>query len=139
MLTALRDKAGDFTIPTLADDHLRQCNPLQVRVRLELFLVDPDKAARLLMIEQILLDSRLDSSLDPANQVLRVELDVPQDLLDRVSLDDGLKSHFTSLIEFDMHSIRVAEQVVEVAQNLLIRTNQKGSGDSTAGHQGRAV
>jgi hypothetical protein len=72
------------------------------------------------VIEPVLADGRLDGCLQPIDEVLPLELHVVKYLADRVPLDDRLQHDLTIGPEVDVYGVRVAEQVVQVAQDFLI-------------------
>ena len=47
--------------------------------------------------------------------------------MNRVSHDDGFENHFVSLTHADVYCIGVAEEVVQITQDLLIRADQESA------------
>ena len=56
---------------------------------------------------------------------LGVELDVVEHFLHRVALDHRVEHDVAVLVEADVHRVRVAEQVVQVAEDLLVGADQE--------------
>ena len=73
-----------------------------------------------------------DAVAELAHEHLGVELDVVEHLANRVALDDRLEHDVARRVEADVHRVRVAEQVVEVAEDLLIRADEEDAQCSTA-------
>ena len=59
------------------------------------------------------------------DQLVGVELHVVQHLAHRVALDDGVEHDVAVLVEADVDGVGVAEQVVQVAEDLLVRAEQE--------------
>ena len=59
------------------------------------------------------------------HQLVGVELHVLQHLADRVALDHLVDRPLAVVVDRDVDGVRVAEQVVQVAEDLLVRADEE--------------
>ena len=97
----------------------------QIRIAVQRFLIELEEPAGFLVAEAVFADGDFDGGLQPRDQVARLELDIVEHFADRVAFDHRLDDHFAARRQIDVHGIRVAEQVVQVAENFLIRSDQE--------------
>ena len=62
----------------------------------------------------------------PRIEFVRIIFHVFEDLIGGIALDDFLDPPAAFVVQPDMHDMGVAEQVVKIAESLLIRADQKG-------------
>ncbi len=96
----------------------------QIGVAGQGFLVKRDRIARLFVVDLSRLDRLFDGVLQILDQFAFVVLDVGEHFVDGVPFDDRLDFHGT-LVQIDVHGMRVTEQVVQIAQDLLVSSDQK--------------
>jgi hypothetical protein len=92
---------------------------------LEVGVAVEQQAARLFEVHAPLADGNFDRVVQLAHEGIGIELHIVQHFADRVALDDRFQYHVPLRTEADMHSVRVAEQVVQVAENLLVRADEE--------------
>ena len=97
----------------------------QVGVALEAVFVEAEHAAGFRVVDAAVADRGFDVGAELRDQRFGVELDVVEHFADRVALDHRVEHDRVVVIQRDVHGVRVAEQVVEVAENLLIRADQE--------------
>ena len=93
----------------------------------EPFLVELEEPPGLFVADAAFTNGELDVVAQLSHERLGVELDVIEHFLDRVPLDHRVEDDVASSVEADVHGVRVAEQVVEVAQDLLVGADQEHS------------
>src|SRR5207248_5803673 len=71
----------------------------------------------------------LHDALPIFQQRLGIELHVIEYLTNRVALHDCVQNDFAGRAQADMHRVGVAEQVVQVAEDFLVRAHQKCAED----------
>src|SRR5215471_3989843 len=96
----------------------------EVGVALEGFLVALHEAARLGHREALLAQRRLDQAAHARDQVFLVVLHVREHLGHRVALDHVVDAVVVA-VDLHVHRVGVAEQVVQVAQDLLVCADQE--------------
>ena len=74
----------------------------------------------------------LDVPAQARQQVVLEVLDVGEHLLDAVAAHDVRQARAPGVVEVDVHDVRVAEQVVQVAQDLLVGADQEEARGSRA-------
>ena len=88
--------------------------------------VEAQEAAGLLVVHAALADGGFDvAAAACASSVSGVELHVVEHLADGVALDDRLEHHLAVVVQADVHGVGVAEQVVQVAEDLLVGADQE--------------
>jgi hypothetical protein len=102
-------------------------SPFQVRVPLQPIVVILQQALALAHRQSALLARGFDVKPHRTLQVGDVILHVLQHFFDGVALDDFVDFPLAVLVDGNVHRVRVAQQVVQVAQNLLVRAEQKNA------------
>ena len=87
--------------------------------------VEAEELAGAFVVDAALADGRLDVGAQLAEQHLGVELDVVEHLADGVALDQRVEPRLAVLVEADVDGVRVAEQVVQVAEDFLVGADQE--------------
>src|SRR5437667_12238506 len=93
---------------------------LEVGVAFEALVVELEEGLAFGEGEALLLAGGFDVEAHGALEVFVVVLDVLEDLLDGVALDDLVNLPLALVVDGQVDRVRVSEQVVQVAQDLLV-------------------
>ena len=96
-----------------------------VRVAFQPRLVEVQQLPRFLERDLARADGALDVLAHAGGQLVGRVLHVVQHLADRVALDDGVEVDLAVLVEADVDRVGVAEEVVQVAEDLLVGAEQE--------------
>ncbi len=72
-------------------------------------------------------DGTLHIFTQAGNQFVAIILHIGEDLANGVSLDDAVEIDGPVFVDGHMHGISVAEEVVEIAENFLVRPQQESA------------
>ena len=97
----------------------------QVRIPLESLLVAFEQASRLFEADVVAPQRAFDDLTHLFDQGSALVLHVGEDVFHGVALDDVIDRVTALVVELDVNGIGVSKQVVEVTQDLLIRTDQE--------------
>ena len=97
----------------------------QVSVAVQSVLIVAEQVAGLLVSEPPFPHRQFHVAAQTRDQRIRLELHVVQHLANRVAFDHGVEHHFARFVQPDMDRVGIAEQIVQVAENLLIGAQQE--------------
>ena len=98
---------------------------LQVGVSLEAFVEEAPQARSLGQGQSLVLEGGLHVTVESHPDVVGIVLYVAQDLPDRLPLHDGLDAPAAVVSDGHVDGVGVAEEVVEIAQRLLVGARQE--------------
>ena len=108
------------------------CQPFQIGVAVQAVFVEAKQLAGALVVDAAFAHRGLDVGAQLPEQHLGIELDVVQHLADGVALDQRIEAGAAVVVEADVDGVGVAEQVVQVAEDLLIGADEEHARGSTA-------
>ena len=97
----------------------------KISIPLQPALVETQELLRLLERDHVRTQGAFHVLAHLRRQLVGGVLHVVQHLADRVAFDDGVEADRAVLVEADVDRVRVAEQVVQVAEDLLIGAEQE--------------
>src|SRR6187402_1757656 len=92
---------------------------LKIRVSVKPVLVEAEELSSAFVANPAVADGRLHVGAELSEQHFRVELDVVQHFAHGVALNQGIEPAAV-FVEADVNGVGVAEEVVEVAEDLLV-------------------
>src|ERR1039458_3240303 len=97
----------------------------QVRVAVQTLFVEVEEGSAFFVGEAAFAERGFDIAAQHGDQDVGRELDVVQHLADGIALNHRIENHVAVGAQAYMHGVGIAEEIVEVAQNLLIRAQQE--------------
>ena len=97
----------------------------EVRVAVQPFFVEMDQAASLFVSETPFAHGHLDTSAQASNERISLELHIVEHFANRIALNNFIEQHLARGAEPHVNRVGVAEEIVKIAEDLLIRADQK--------------